>query len=70
MQITKPKTLLLLLLLLAPPAFAGSKENGNWATIYHWCANAAPEYLFDASFDEWVDQCLDTQQRKKGKKKR
>jgi hypothetical protein len=57
---------LLLLLLLAPPAFANSKDQGKWATIYQWCANSAPEYLFDASFDEWMDACLDG----RGKKKR
>lgn len=57
---------LMLLLLLTSPAFAGGKDKGNWATIYQWCANAAPEYLFDASFDEWIDACMSG----KGKKER
>ena len=57
---------LLLLLLLAPPAIANTKDQGKWATIYQWCANSAPDYLFDASFDEWMDACLDG----RGKKKR
>jgi hypothetical protein len=56
---------LLLLLLLAPPAFANSKDQGKWASIYQWCANSAPEYLFDASFDEWMDACLDGRGKKK-----
>ena len=59
---------LLVLLLAVTPAYAGgNKPQGDkWATIYQWCANAAPEYLFDASFDEWMDACLDG----RGKKKR
>ena len=57
---------LLLLLLLAPPAIANTKDQGKWATIYQWCANSAPDYLFDTSFDEWMDACLDG----RGKKKR
>ena len=45
----------------------GNKTLGNkWETLYQWCANAAPEYLFDASFDEWMDACLSN----RGKKKR
>jgi hypothetical protein len=52
------KIIAVLVLLLTPPAFAGGKDKSNWATIYHWCANEAPEYLFDASFDEWMDACL------------
>lgn len=59
------KVLALLLLLLAPPAFASNKNQGKWKTIYHWCANAAPEYLFDASFDEWMDACMNGQEKKK-----
>ena len=59
------KVLAVLLLLLTPPAFAGGKDKSNWATIYQWCANAAPEYLFDASFDEWMDACFDGQRKKK-----
>lgn len=55
----------LLLLLLAPPSFAGGKDKSNWATVYHWCANAAPEYLFDASFDEWMDACISDRDKKK-----
>jgi hypothetical protein len=43
---------LLLLLLLAPSAFANSKDQGKWASIYQWCSNSASEYLCDASFDE------------------
>ena len=54
-----------LLLLLTQPAFAGGKDKSNWATIYQWCANAAPEYLFDASFDEWMDDCLTNQGKKR-----
>ena len=59
---------LLVLLLVVSPAFAGgNKTQGNKReTIYQWCANAAPEYLFDASFDEWMDACLSN----RGKKKR
>ena len=59
---------LLILLLVVSPAFAGgNKTLGNkWETLYQWCANAAPEYLFDASFDEWMDACLSN----RGKKKR
>ena len=56
---------ILVLLLLAPPAFANSKDQGKWASIYQWCANSAPEYLFDASFDEWIDACLDGRGKKK-----
>jgi len=64
------KALLLLLpLLLATPALAGGKnQSANWTTIYQWCANAAPEYLFDASYDEWMDACLDGQGKKKRRK--
>jgi len=59
--------LAVVLLLLTPPALAGGKnQSANWETIYHWCANEAPEYLFDASFDEWMDACLSG----KGKKKK
>lgn len=59
---------LLILLLVVSPAFAGgNKTQGNKCeTLYQWCANAAPEYLFDASFDEWMDACLSN----RGKKKR
>jgi hypothetical protein len=57
------KVLALLLLLLAQPAFAGIKDQDNWATIYQWCANEAPEYLFDASFDEWMDAFLNGQSK-------
>lgn len=56
---------LLVALLIVTPVHAEEKK---WANIYHWCANAAPEYLFDASFDEWMDACLDG--RVKNKKKR
>jgi len=62
------KTLsLLVLLLVSTPAFAGGNKNqGNkWETVYQWCANAAPEYLFDASFDEWMDACLSNRVKKK-----
>ena len=58
---------LLLLLLLEPPAFANSKDQGKWASFYQWCANSAPDYLFDASFDEWMDACLDGKGKKKKK---
>lgn len=58
----------LVLVLLATPAFAGSKGTRNWETIYHWCANAAPEYLFDASFDEWIDECMSNRGKKKRQK--
>jgi hypothetical protein len=27
--------------------------------INQWCATDAPESLFVASFDEWMDACLD-----------
>ena len=59
---------LLILLLVVSPAFAGgNKTQGNkWETLYQWCAYEAPEYLFDASFDEWMDACLSN----RGKKKR
>jgi len=61
---------LLVLLLVSTPAFAGDNKNqGNkWETVYQWCANAAPEYLFDASFDEWMDACLDGKGKKKKKR--
>ena len=62
------KVLAVLLLLLTPPAFAGGKDKSNWATIYQWCANAAPEYLFDASFDEWMDACISDKGKKKKKR--
>ena len=65
------KTLsLLVLLLVSTPAFAGGNKNqGNkWETVYQWCANAAPEYLFDASFDEWMDACMDGRGKKKKKR--
>ena len=55
-----------LLVVLMQPVFAGGKDKSNWATTYQWCANAAPEYLFDASFDEWMDACMSG----KGKKKK
>jgi len=65
------KALLLLLpLLLATPALAGGKDkSANWATIYQWCANEAPEYLFDASFDEWMDACISDQGKKKKRRR-
>jgi hypothetical protein len=50
---------------LGATCLAGSKDQGYWATIYQWCANAAPEDLFDASFDEWLDDCLTNQGKKK-----
>jgi len=54
---------------LATPALAGGKnQSANWATIHQWCANAAPEYLFDASYDEWMDACLDGRGKKKRRK--
>lgn len=58
---------LLVLLLVSTPAFAGGNKNqgSKWETVYQWCANAAPEHLFDASFDEWMDACLDRRGKKK-----
>jgi hypothetical protein len=61
--------LLLPLLLANPPALAGNKKQStNWATIYQWCANEAPEYLFDAAFDEWMDACLEGRGKKRRRK--
>ena len=59
------KVLAVLVLLLTAPAFAWGKDKSNWATISRGCANAAPEYLFDASFDEWMDACMSGQEKKK-----
>ena len=57
---------LLVLLLAVTPAYAGGRVE-QYQGIYNWCANAAPEYLFDASFDEWMDACLDGWGKKKKK---
>jgi len=63
-----PAVLIMLIMLLTPPAFAGSKDQGKWATIYNWCANEAPEYLFDARFDEWMDDCISDNGKRKRKR--
>jgi len=57
-----------LFLIFMQPAVARSKDQGKWETIYHWCANEAPEYLFDASFDEWMDACISDRGKKKVRK--
>ena len=55
---------LLVLLLAVTPAYAGGRVE-QFQGIYNWCANAAPEYLFDASFDEWMDACMGNRGKKK-----
>jgi len=56
-------------MLLTPPALAGGKnQSANWEMVYHWCANAAPEYLFDGEFDDWMDSCISDRSKKKRRK--